>query len=119
MSEIDWRYPYPLWIQGYKYPFESRIIPQHEGWDKAVLIASCINSIEFLDGCRFKQRRVVCLLYSAMQLRKETSRFDQTPEWIRLSHLTTPTLVKFKHLLMREIEVRMTIYIDKDPEEDR
>jgi hypothetical protein len=119
MSEIDYRYPYPLWIKGYKQPFEARIIPpKYSEWNKATLIVSCINSIELLSGLRFGQTRVVGKLYKAMQLDATPCKFDKTPEWLRLSRLTMPTLVKFKLLLSREIEERMAIYFDKDPEEE-
>lgn len=119
MSEIDYRYPYPVWIKGYKHPFEARILPpQFDQWSKQALVASCINSIELLKGFRFGERRVVGLLYKAMELDLGTvDRFEETPKWIRFSTLTKPTLTKFKRLLIQEIEERMILFFDKDPED--
>lgn len=120
MSELDYRYPYPFWIGSGKNakPYESRILSLH--WSKKEpLIAGCINSIELLLTWRYNSRQITWILYQAMRLeRKAGTSFEDTPQWIKLSALTLPTLIEFKKLLTREIERSLITQIDVDPEEN-
>lgn len=121
MSAIDHRYPYAIILEYRGHPHEARIIPlDFNKFGKPHLLASCFNSVELLLSWATRERRILWLLGKAMNAPWLAHRqsFDNVPTWLKLSKLSLPTLRSFKLELIKEIERRLILDVDPDPEEN-
>lgn len=120
MGAIDYRYPYAVILRYRGHPHEARIIPlDFEDFAKPYLLASCINSVELLLSWRIREGRILWFLGKAMNAPWLSDRnyFDCIPDWLKLSALPVKVLAKFKLELINEIEHRLILDIDPDPEQ--
>lgn len=119
MSDLDNRYPYPVWIGRCRAPHESRILPRDFGKEpfrsKPVLVVSCINSIELLIAWGCDERLITRRLFASMRLNLPACSFAEAPQWLSLGRLPVPILILFKRALIAEIERYLILQIDPDP----
>lgn len=120
MSAIDYRYPVAVFLKYRGEPHEARVIPPDlRDVPVPYLVVSCVVSVELLLSCGISESRILWFLGNAMNapwlLQRET--FNNIPNWLKLSTLPQVVLVKFKTMLLKEIEQELIASIDPDPEE--
>lgn len=123
MSDIDRRIAAPFFV-GYgrrAKVYDRRFLNYMEDDfnSREALVASCILSCQLaMMWSNFPERTILRLLAKAMKAPwlDKKHKFDECPAWLKLSGLSTPTLLEFKNLLILEIEEWLIIRFDPDPE---
>lgn len=123
MSDLDRRIAVPFFI-GYGHRakvFDRRFLNfmEDDFCSREALITSYILSCQLaMMWTNFPEKTILRLLSKAMNAAwlNKKHRFEECPGWLKLSGLSTPTLIEFKNLLILEIEEWLIIHVDPDPD---